>query len=54
MTNYDHIHDDNVVPLFEHILLRRRDASHARSRFNGLRAKLWHACGLAFSLRKTG
>ena len=54
MANYDHIHDDNIVPLFEDILARRRDQRLATSRFNGLRARLWRAWGLALVWRRTG
>ncbi len=50
MANYDHIHDDNVVPSFEDILVRRR----GRRRFDGLKARLWRAWGLAFGWRKVG
>jgi hypothetical protein len=54
MTNFDHIHDDNVVPLFDDILVRRRHHRLAGSRFEGLKARLRHACGFAFGWRKAG
>jgi hypothetical protein len=53
MANYDHIHDDNIVPLFEDILARRRDQRLATNRFNGLRARLWRAWGFALVWRRT-
>ena len=54
MANYDHIHDDNIVPLFEDILSRRRDQRLTPHRFNGLRARLWRAWGLALVWRRSG
>jgi hypothetical protein len=52
MTNYDHIHDDNVVPLFEDILIRRRRRRQAMARLHGLSARLRHACGRALVWRR--
>lgn len=49
MANYDHIHDDNVVPLFEDIVVRRQ---RAVGRFGGLRATLRRAWGVAFRWRR--
>jgi hypothetical protein len=54
MANYDHIHDDNVVPLFEHILTWRRDTRPAPVRVNSLRARLMSVFGFALALRKAG
>lgn len=52
MASYDHIHDDNIVPLFEDILIERRDRRLAVGRFDGLKARLRRAWGLAFYWRK--
>ena len=53
MANYDHIHDDNVVPLFEHILIGRRDTRPRSRRVDGLRARLRSVFGFALDLRKS-
>ncbi|HEY6979387.1 hypothetical protein [Reyranella sp.] len=50
MARYDHIHDDNVVPLFEDILARRQ--RRAVGRFGSLRATLRRAWDVAFCWRK--
>jgi hypothetical protein len=52
MANFDHIHDDNVVPLFEQFLIRQRAYPLGRDRLVRLKAGLRYACSLAFVLRK--
>jgi len=53
MANYDHIHDDNVVPLFEYILIWRCDPSRALGWIDGLKARqLRSVLGVAPALRK--
>ena len=52
MANYDHIHDDNVVPLFEYIFIWRRDPWPALVWVYGLRARLRSVLGVAPALRK--
>ena len=54
MASYDHIHDDNIVPLFEDILTRGRDQRLAAARLDGIRARLRRAWGLAVGWRRTG
>jgi hypothetical protein len=54
MANYDHIHDDNVVPLFEPILIWRPHARPAPGRGGGLRARLRSVFGFALPSRKAG
>ena len=54
MGNFDHIHDDNVVPLFEQFLIRRRDYPARGGRLTRLKAGLRYACSFACVLRKTG
>ncbi len=54
MSNFDHIHDDNVVPLFEQLLIRQRSYPVPGGRLTRLRAGLRNACSLAFLLRKAG
>lgn len=54
MANYDHIHDDNIVPLFEDILVRRREQRLAVGRFDGLKSRLRRAWGLALGWRRAG
>ena len=52
MPNYDHIHDDNVVPLFEYILIWRRDPWPALGWVDSLRARFRSVLGVAPALRK--
>jgi hypothetical protein len=54
MGNFDHIHDDNVVPLFEQFLIRRRADPAAVGRLTRLRAGLRYACSRACLLRRHG
>jgi hypothetical protein len=54
MGNFDHIHGDNVVPLFEQFLIRRRDLPGGGGRLTRLKAGLRYACNLACVLRRPG
>jgi hypothetical protein len=54
MASYDHIHDDNIVPLFEDILIQRRDQRLAMGRLDGLKARLRRAFGMALGWRRVG